>query len=286
MFMHVSEKIKALINLLGEQDPSIYQQIREEILDMGVDIIPELENFLVQQEEPLVRNRLEKIIERIRFRAISNEITTWCLIDGENLLKPWLSISRIQNPFLNDLVYQNLIEEITKSAWLELQAEHTCMEQIGILNKVIFELWKFTYDNKRALETEASYIESFFQSKQGNAWSLGMLYLIISEKLNIPIQGVIFPHNFVLCYRNMEKPYDILCYINPANGIIFAKKEIDAFLNKIHIKPKEFFYRPCNKKAIILQLIENLLYAYDLQKDAKRIGQLESLKEIIVQREL
>ncbi len=282
--MEISEKIKALVNLLGEQEQETYRQIREELVNMGSGIIPDLDNWALQTPEPLVRSRIEKIIQQIQFRQICNEVTTWCLLDSQDLMIPWLSISHMGDSLLNDSIYTSTMDEIVRAVWLEINEQHTCMEQINILNKVIFELWGFGFAGKYATDAESSYIDTFFQSKLGNAWSLGMLYLIVAERLNLPIQAVLFPHNFVLGYRDVQKENAMLCYLNPSNGIVFSKEEIDEYLLKIHVKPRDMFYKPCSKTQIILQLVENLLYAYDIKKDVKHIAQLETLKNILIEK--
>ena len=118
-----------------------------------------------------------------------------------------------------------------------------------------------------------SYINTVLETRKGNPLLLCVIYAVIAKQLDLPIYGVNLPEHFVLAYKNdmndvkLNLPgstKDVLFYINPfSKGTVFDKKEIDSFLKKLKIEPKEFFYEPCTNVDIIKRLIRNLVYSYD-----------------------
>jgi regulator of sirC expression with transglutaminase-like and TPR domain len=114
-----------------------------------------------------------------------------------------------------------------------------------------------------------------------------MLYLIIAQKLNIPVYGVNLPQHFILAYTTeMVKPIpdenDVLFYINPFNkGAIFTRREIELFIRQLKVKPVESFFAPCTNINIIKRLINNLKFSYDKSGQHEKIDNLETLLNLM-----
>ncbi len=63
-------------------------------------------------------------------------------------------------------------------------------------------------------------INQVLESKKGNPISLAAVYMLIAQKLKLPIFGVNLPNLFVLIYKSEELNF----YINVFNrGVIFSK---------------------------------------------------------------
>ena len=114
-----------------------------------------------------------------------------------------------------------------------------------------------------------------------------MLYIIIAQKLNVPVYGVNLPQHFILAYTTeMVKPYpdenDVLFYLNPFNkGAVFTRREIELFIRQLKIKPEEYYFSPCTNVDIIKRLIHNLKYSYNQLGYPDKIEELENLLKLI-----
>jgi regulator of sirC expression with transglutaminase-like and TPR domain len=128
------------------------------------------------------------------------------------------------------------------------------------------------------------------ETKKGNPISLAIIYLIITQKLGLPVYGVNLPKNFILAYiedlfnTGLETDPEskiVSFYINPYNnGAVLTKREIDYFLEQQKIKPLDFFYTPCDNTTIIQRLLLNLIYAYERQKDQKKVNDLKKFLKV------
>jgi regulator of sirC expression with transglutaminase-like and TPR domain len=104
--------------------------------------------------------------------------------------------------------------------------------------------------------------------QSGNHLSLSVLYLIITQKLGLPVFGVNLPRHFILAYMDdtratrQAKNYtqkEVLFYINPFDkGAIFRKSEIELFIQQQNIKPQENFFLPCNNLTVIRRLLAEI----------------------------
>jgi len=119
---------------------------------------------------------------------------------------------------------------------------------------------------------------------------LGILYLIFTKTLSIPVFGVNLPEQFILAYS--EKPsesnasqisdFDALFYINPINkGAIFKKEQIDFFLKQLNLKPEKSYYYPCNNVIIIQRLLKEIKIACEKSDFSDKAFQYSKLIKIM-----
>ena len=105
------------------------------------------------------------------------------------------------------------------------------------------------------------------ESKKGNSVSISILYLEIARRLNMPIYGVDLPQNFVLAYVNDDNvlmaKHRVLFYINPFNkGIVFTKKDIDAFLKQINEPLRDEYFQVCDNVSVVRRLLSELVESF------------------------
>jgi regulator of sirC expression with transglutaminase-like and TPR domain len=120
-------------------------------------------------------------------------------------------------------------------------------------------------------------------TRKGSPVALGMLYIILAQKLGLPIYGVNLPQHFILAYLTdygLSNPTedDVLFYINPFNkGAVFTRREIDLFIRQMKFKPDRSFFAPCTNHDIIKRLIHNLINAYTQLGYPDKIDNLDNL---------
>src|SRR5690242_16315504 len=99
----VSDRQKAaLINLLGDEDPSVYQAVRQKILSFGPSAHEWLRPFILSND-PVVRRRSQEIVQFMGRQNWDNRFLGFCLNNGEdlNLEEGVLLLSRTRYPELN-----------------------------------------------------------------------------------------------------------------------------------------------------------------------------------------
>jgi len=280
-----NKEIEALISLIDDPDMKIYEEIKQNLVNKGLDIINELENAWEISQNELSQERLENIIQQIQFADILNNINNWHLNENDNLLKGACLIAKYQYPDLQFKDIESKIEEIRKDAWMELNENLTALEKIKILNHIIFDIHKFTKNSTNFYSPANSFINQTLETKKGNTISLAIIYLSIAQSLDLPIYGVNLPNNFILAFKDEhidasvyldDFSENILFYINPFNrGGVFGKREIDYFLRNQKLEPKASYYSPCSNTEIIERLIASLIVSYNKLGYVDKIGELK-----------
>jgi regulator of sirC expression with transglutaminase-like and TPR domain len=265
------KSLRAMILLLEDPDEQVFSEIRGQLLSMGNEVIPALENIWESTFNNTLQSRIEDIIQKIQFNSTSEELKLWAATGGIDLLQGTILISRYQYPDLDEEYIRNQIEMIRKDVWLELNPNLTAFEKVRVINHILFDVYHFTGNTSNYHAPQNSYINNVLESHRGNPLLLSILYSCIAQGLNIPIYGVNLPEHFILAYRDEfiirdsdDEEEPILFYINPfSKGAVFSRREIDTFLKQLKLEPNRIFYESCSNVEIIKRQIRNLITAYE-----------------------
>jgi regulator of sirC expression with transglutaminase-like and TPR domain len=131
------------------------------------------------------------------------------------------------------------------------------------------------------------YINTVLETRKGSPLTLGILYLILAQRLRLPIQGVNLPQHFILAYTTElyhpgKETADVLFYINPFNkGAVFTRREIDLFIRQMQLKPQPSFFSPCTNVDIMQRLVSNMILTYTQLGNAEKVEELNTLLELM-----
>ncbi len=268
----LNKEMQALISLLDDPDAKIFDDVRDKIISYGDEVIPHLECAWENSFDHLLQNRIEDIIHHLHFENVKIQLENWKNSE-KDLIEGAIIIAKYQYPDLEENNIKDTIKQITQDVWLELNENLTALEKIKVLNRIIFDVHEFYGNTKNINSPKNSYINNVIESKKGNPITLGIVYLAICNKLNIPMYGVDVPAHFILAYA--EEPQNVLFYLNVFNkGTVFGQNDIDKFLEQLKIEPKQEHYTPCSNLTTIKRLIQHLIYTYD------NLGYIEKKEEL------
>ena len=283
------KSLRAMILLLEDPDEHVFTEIRGQLLSMGNEVIPALENIWESTFNNTLQSRIEDIIQKIQFNTTSEELKLWAATGGIDLLQGTILIARYQYPDLDEEHIRNQIELIRKDVWLELNPNLTAFEKVRVINHILFDVYHFTGNTSNYHAPQNSYINNVLESHRGNPLLLSILYSCIAQGLNIPIYGVNLPEHFILAYRDEflirdsdDEEEPILFYINPfSKGAVFSRREIDTFLKQLKLEPNRIFYESCSNVEIIKRQIRNLITAYEKLGYPDKVVDLKELLNTI-----
>jgi len=275
--------LSALIKLLDEPDETAFRLVQEQIFSVGIDALVSLEKTLENTFDPLIQERIQYIIRKLNQENLYVDIVNWLNLGSDDLLKGFILVTKTQYPSLDegDIIMQ--VEQLKMDIWIELHDNLTAFENVKVLSHILFDIHKFDGNKSDMAAPQNSYVNTLLETHKGSPLSLGMLFIILSQKLGLPIYGVNLPQHFILAYLTdpgLEKPCeeDVLFYINPFNhGAIFTRREIDLFIKQMKVKPEKSFFAPCTNADIIRRLINNLIYSYNQYGYPDKIEDLENL---------
>ena len=278
-----NNQIKALLNLIEDPDEEIFVQVKNELLFLGIEVIPNIEK--AWETNPFGNNyliKLENIIHEIQFKDSYNSLMKWKEAGATNLLDGVILVNKFQYPELNRKKIEKQLKIIVQDAQIELTDHMTGLEKITILNDIIYTVHGFHGNKEDYYSPSNSFLNNALDKKKGNALILAIIYLEIANRLTIPLKGINLPNHFILGYpdeikfeENNQKRNSMLFYINAfSSGHILSKMDINEFLDKINTDHKPEYYDQCSNQEIVKRLITNL------KESHKKLGNEEKIKEL------
>lgn len=284
-------ELKALISLLDDSDPEVFDHIEEKLVMLGKDVIPILEDAWSKSFDALLQHRIENIVHKIQFDTLKNDLKNWVKKNSDDLLTGMILVAHYQYPDLDENKIREYLNRIKRDAWSEIKEQQPPLEKVHVLNRVLFDMHGFTGNTANFHAPQNSFINTVLETKKGNPLMLCVVYSIIAQQLDIPVYGINLPEHFVLAYQDENKSlgYDytypeasVLFYINAfSRGSVFSKKDIDQFLKKLDLKPHKIFFEPCTNVEIVQRSLRNLSFSFQKLGDTEKVNELDELLEYI-----
>jgi regulator of sirC expression with transglutaminase-like and TPR domain len=268
-------ELKALISLLDDQDQVVFNHVESKLLSLGTDILTDLEREWEESLNPFVQERIENVISRLHFLVLKDRLTDWLTNRQDDLLYGMWVIATFQYPDLDIDVLKEQIENLFYEAWKKGKELSEPIEKVRLLNDLLYTKYHFSTNAKNFHAPLNSMLNQVLEKKKGNPISLAVIYLLIAQRMRLPVYGVNLPKLFVL---TCQAPNDTF-YINTNNrGLIFSKDDISKFLKQLKIPEKEQFFQPCSHLDIITRVLRNLEFSFVKIGDDEHT---ESIRELL-----
>lgn len=274
--INTTGEINALLNLIEDPDDEVYQTITKRFIGFGKDVIPVLNEFQELTDDPQQLAKINSIIAQISISCLETAIKDWLNSEDQSVLEASLFIASYHNPeFDRDRLFFE-VEKIRKTIWLELNDYLTPLEEINILNKIIFGHYNF-----KGVELDHGSIAQFDPShlltnKVSNTFPLASLYLIVAEMLGLTISPVNIPKQNLLCYVEEGSSIisiegsDILFYIDPLNGQVYTHLDVQNYVKKMNLAHPPVTYTPSNAKDFVQRWLKEIAKAEQLKGEDER----------------
>src|SRR5215831_5926356 len=194
---------KALINLLGDDDPAIYRTVREKIMSLGEEAGEWLRPHRLSSD-PLLRRRAREIVQHFDRQEADTWFLAFCLKHGEEFdLEEgiWL-LALTQYPDINVEAYRALLDNFAAEIRERIDITETDKEILTTINNYIFDELGFTGDQENYYDPQNSYLNRVVDRRKGNPINLSLLYLLLARRLQLPVAGIGLPGHFVCRYQN------------------------------------------------------------------------------------
>jgi len=273
------QEIKALVSLLDDDDKEVSNLVEREIRQQGGRIIPFLENEWENAGlSTEVQMKIEELIHDLQCDFLLERLANWHHGGALDLLEGLWIVATYQYPELSLEKIRSEFEQFYYETWLEFKPDMHPIDQIRSLNNVFFNKLKFGSNTKNFHSSANSMINCVLESKRGNPISLCCIYMIIAQRLNMPVYGVNLPNLFVLTYKQDAVQF----YVNVFNkGLVFMRSDIDHYIAQLNLKHNDTFYQPCSNLDILKRVIRNLTMAYEKTGDADRVQEIERMAMIL-----
>lgn len=267
-------ELKALVTLLEDEDEEVVSHVEQKLMEIGTQVIPLLEHEWEINFNPLIQRRIEDLIHTLQFELVQERLIDWKENRQNDLLEGMWLVATFQYPDLDLEELRQEIHDLYIEVWREFKDDMVPFDQIRTMNSVLFDKIKFRANTRNFHSPANSMINAVLESKKGNPISLCTVYLLIAQKMSLPIFGVNLPNLFILTFKNDVAEFYINCF---SKGLIFTKDDIDNYLDHLNITKRELFYEPCEHLDIILRSLRNLVVSFEKLGDYHKSDEVKTI---------
>ncbi|OUJ75477.1 transglutaminase-like domain-containing protein [Hymenobacter crusticola] len=274
-----NKEIKALISLLD--DPEVAPQIQDKIQSLGESIIPFLEESWEESLDPKQQERLEDLIHNLQFDALQQRMRVWRDSGGENLLEGMWLLNSYQYPDADLQALNRAIEQLRFEAWTLMRPDMHPADQVQALNHVVFRNHRFAANTQNFHSPANSMLHLVLETRRGNPLTLCVIYLLVAQRLNLPVYGVNLPNLFVLTYRPENRkvePFYINCY---NRGLILSRADIEHYVSQLNLSSNDIFFEPCSHLDIVRRALRNLVLSFEKMQEPAKAAEVGKLLAIL-----
>ncbi len=249
-------KRAALLNLLGDDDPAVFQTVREKILSCGPPAAEWLRPHTLSGD-PALRRRTRQIVRHFDRQAADNQFLGFCLKHGEDFSLEhglWL-LAQTEYPEINIEAYQALLDNFAGEVAERLELGREPKELLGQLNAYMFGELHFAGNEKNYYDPENSYLNRVIDRRTGNPINLCVVYMLLARRLRLPVAGIGLPGHFICRYQSTAAEL----FIDPFNrGKFLTKADCVQYLTHGNYSLRDDYLAPVSPRKLLLRVCGNL----------------------------
>lgn len=268
---------KAMVSLLD--DPDVAEDVRGKITALGTEALPMLEAELeTYGERPEMRRQIEDLLDEMQTSALIFDVKEWADHGGEDLLRGLWLISRMVYPQNSIEKMRAEINRMYMDIWVLTRKDMHPEDFLQIINAKVFEEMGFEPNVKNFHAPQNSLFNQVLEDRRGNPVTLSCIYILLAQKLDLPLYGVNLPNLFVTLFDVPGHPF----YVNVFNkGQIFYRKDIDDYLKQMNLEPRKEYYQACSHIEIVARVLTNLAFAYQKSGQTAREEQVNRILGVL-----
>lgn len=260
MTMVASEsQIRALIRLLADEDQRIVKTITDKLIEFGNSAVPLLQEAEIEQPE--MADRIVGILEEIRGGRLEDELQHLATQPEEqiDLEAGTFLIARYAYPNLDVSCYAQQLDEMAREIRERIGSRVSGEETVKALNRYLFAEQGFRGNTKNYYEVENSYLNRVIDRRTGIPISLSAVYLLIGQRLGLPVYGIGMPGHFLVKYDSERYKIFVDCF---NGGALLTEKNCVRFLTEAGYGFEDKYLQRSFPRAILSRMLKNLLAIY------------------------
>lgn len=271
-------QIRALIRLLSDEDDRIVRTISGRLIDIGPSAVPLLQEAEIEQPE--MADRIASVLEEIRGSKLEDELASLTALTDEavNLEAGAFLIARYAYPALDVARYRAQLDTMAGEVRERIGYRASGEEAVNALNRYLFTEQGFKGNTKNYYEVENSYLNCVMDRRVGIPISLSAVYLLIGQRLALPLFGIGMPGHFLVKYESDRYKIFIDCF---NGGALLTEKNCARFLTEAGYGFDDKYLQKSPVRAMLSRMTKNLLAVYSKSGDVGKTARLTKFIEIL-----
>ncbi|MBC8042352.1 MAG: hypothetical protein IAF08_02795 [Rhizobacter sp.] len=261
----LTPELEAMISLIDDDDETVFNAVSKRLLDVILSDRPEAAELMRQMvgkkgaASELASERIDRFIDDVQFQKLAPQFRR-TLLDGPSLEDLGFLIAQIGYPDADiskcKRELQRLERELKTNFFTPSSSE---MDKVFMLSVLLFEKEGYRGNSSDYYDPDNSYLNRVIERKMGIPISLGAIYLMLAERLRLPVYGINMPAHFMLKYETAQQEL----FIDPfGQGRVMEKEDCIRFLKNAGYGYVDQYLARASTIEIAVRMMNNLRNSY------------------------
>ena len=260
------EQRQALARLLDDPSPSVRAALLNHFAQHGRASVDFL-RWISGQPNRALAVHANQFLRELNFSDPISEFRGFIRSLNYELETGALLLSRTIHPDL-DIGASCALLDTMAARCRELIAEPAApRDKCRVLNRVLFHEHGFRGNTEHYADPLNSFLDQVLIRRKGIPLSLSLVYLLVAERIGLPLEPVGLPGHFLVgCFAEAE-PF----YLDPFNaGRLLSASEAVAMVRKQSLSPTLADLAPTPVREVLCRCCRNLVNHYTVANDHER----------------
>ena len=244
----------AIIHLLDDPSQDVQQAVRTRLNEWGRAALPRFHHAQKNAGEPL-RSRIAEAAHELNVSLVVQAWSDLMAQPDPDLERGAFLVALYRYPDLDIPAYRTLLDDLAEQVRPQVDKAKG-FERSVTLTRFMFEELGYQGNHEEYYDPDNSYINQVINRRTGIPISLSVVYMLLAQRLGLPVYGVNMPVHFVVKYHDDEAEV----FLDVFNGGVLFDREAGArSLIKVGITPQPQYFRAATAKEILLRMVRNLV---------------------------
>ncbi len=258
----------ALVRLLHDDDPETVRLVKEQLASAGEEKISQLEELMRMDDECISRHARE-VLATISGRTAEEEFSLLCHFFGEgaDIEQACWALARALDPGRCILPFEHKLNNWGREFLLRIAGAVSNRERVIRLSDFLAGELEFRGNAESYYCEKNSVLPRVIETRSGIPLSLTLLYMMVGSRAGMKIEGINLPGHFIARHGEV--------YFDPFHrGKILTRCDVEGILLRQGLELKECHLHPASPRQILLRVLANLCYVYDLTGEGQKREQM------------
>ncbi len=276
MRLETDSKFRALMRLLDDEDPQVSAAVEKELLDGGDEIVHLLESEKDNAEEH-IRKRIDRLISKIYIEKLQKDydlLLDFASHPDFSLERALFLLARPLYPKVDFADSQAQLNELANVLRKRIAGKEDPYDIVQLVNDFFLNEMGFAGNSKDYYNPDNSILHRVLETRRGIPISLGIVYLLVSKRLNLPVYGVGAPAHFLVKFVLEGKEI----YVDVFNGgRIMSRKDAEEFISDMGFSFEPRFLKNSSDIEMLARMCRNMARAFTAADEQPKANVLMEL---------
>jgi len=276
MTEELESKVHALVRLLDDEDPQVSSAVEKEIIGGGDEIARILEKEK-SNVDLHVKQRIENLISRIYLDRLQRDYDS--LLDFAShrdfsLERALYLIAKPLYPEVDFAAVEGRLNELANELRVRIAVVDDPYEIVHRVNDFFLNEMGFAGNSKDYYNPDNSILHRVLETRRGIPISLGIIYLLVGRRLNLPVFGVGAPAHFLVKFVLEGKEIFVDVF---NSGRVMSRKDAEEFISDMGFSFEPRFLRDSSEIEMLARTCRNMARAFSAADEQPKANVLMEL---------